>query len=505
MNTVDTTAHSITLAFALITLATAIVLFALPIPKFVKEKNFEKIIFKEKKVFYIVSYICLLASMILFAVQFYTNPENIDYIENTLESHVDGLHSFMIYGGAVLLSLGIFAVAVLFVQYFYFNLKEPKEKKKLFWTLIGSAVLCAIFLIVFIEGNAPYLRYPLANRIYIGSSGIRLVTVNLGYNWRPVPTGDSWGFNVAIYAFCILGGGITVFLIDSYKMKILYGEKGLLTNVFLIGFPTGIIGCRIWYVIGNWERDGFNKNPLRIFAINEGGLAIMGASLGVICGVAYLLVLKYKMKKAPYTKMNYLTVIDVCVASMLFAQCIGRWGNFFNNEVHGNLVDQSSWNWLPVFIKNNMHFSSSDSNGKAYSITSALSLMNSGKIYVPLFLIEGITNTIGFFAIEHGIRLGFKKLALPRESENKKWYNNVFHFLGCDGACLGWYFIWYGATRAILEPKRFSGYNMGNNNQWSYYSAFGMMGIGVLIIILFAVWQYYRDHGKLVLKVKEED
>ena len=504
MNTVNNTTHSITLAFALITLATAIILFCLPIHKYVKERNFEKVIFKEKKIFYIFSYISLLVSMILFAIQFYTNVENIDYIENTLGTHVDLLHSFMIYGGAVLSSLSLFALIVLFVQYFYFDLREPKEKKKLFWILIGSAFVFAVFFIIYIEGNAPYLRYPLANRIYIGSSGIRLVTVNLGYNWSPIPSNDSWGFSIAFYAFCILGGGVIVFLIDSYKMKILYGEKGLLTNVFLIGFPTGIIGCRIWYVIGNWERDGFNKNPLRIFAINEGGLAIMGASLGVICGVAYLLILKYKMKKPPYTKINYLTVIDICVASMLFAQCIGRWGNFFNNEVHGNLVDQSAWDWLPTFIKNNMHFSSSDTNGKVYSVTDALSLINSGKIYVPLFFVEGIINAIGYFALELGIRIGFKKLSVSK-SGSSKWYNNGFHFLGCDGACLGWYFVWYGLTRAILEPKRFSGYNMGNNNQWSYYSAFGMIGIGVLIIILLAVWQYFRDHGKLILKVKDEE
>ncbi len=504
MNIVDNTTHSITLAFALIALATAIVLFYVPIYKYVKERNFEKVIFKEKKIFYIFSYIALLISMILFAIQFYTNVENIDFIENDLGTRVDLLHSFMIYGGAVLTSLSLFAVVVLFIQYFYFDLRESKEKKKLFWTLIGSAFVFVIFFIITIEGNAPYLRYPLANRIYIGSSGIRLVTVNLGYNWSPIPSSDSWGFSIAFYAFCILGGGVIVFLIDSYKTKILYDEKGLLTNVFLIGFPTGIIGCRIWYVIGNWERDGFNKNPLRIFAINEGGLAIMGASLGVICGVAYLLILKYKMKKPPYTKMNYLTVIDICVASMLFAQCIGRWGNFFNNEVHGNLVDQSTCNWLPTFIKNNMHFSSSDTNGKAYSITNALSLINSGKIYLPLFLIEGITNAIGYFALELGIRIGFKKLSISKDGTSK-WYNYVFHFLGCDGTCLGWYFIWYGLTRAILEPMRFSGYNMGNNNQWSYYSAFVMIGIGVLIIVLFAIWQYFRDHGKLILKVKDEE
>ncbi len=498
------TVHSVTLAFALILLLSAIVIYFMPFKKYVNNKNFETIIFKEKKIFYISSYICLLISMILFVVQFYTNIYNTSYINDTLKTSVDVLHSFMIYGGVIVLSILLFGVVSLFIQYFYFDKRAPKEKRKLFWFLIGGAILSAIFFVIFVEGNAPYLRYPLANRVYIGSSGIRLVTANLGYNWSPSPKStDAWGFEIAFYAFCLLGGGIVVFLIDSYKLKIMYGERGLLTTVFLIGFPTGVVGCRLWYVIGNWERDGFNKNPAKIFAINDGGLAIMGASLAIVVCIIYLLIIKYKLKKSPYTKMNYLTVIDICVASILLAQCIGRWGNFFNNEVHGELVDQSLWNWLPLLIKNNMHFSSSDSVGKVSSVENAIALMNNGKIYVPLFLVEGIINAIGYFVLECGIRLGFKKLSVSKDG-NRKWYNYIFYFLGCEGSCLGWYFVWYGSTRAILEPLRNSNFNMGMNNQWSYYSAFGMIGIGVLIVILFAIWQYYRDHGKLILKVKED-
>jgi hypothetical protein len=38
------------------------------------------------------------------------------------------------------------------------------------------------------EGNAPYLRYPFVNRIYFGSSGIKLVTSYTGYDWAQAPT-----------------------------------------------------------------------------------------------------------------------------------------------------------------------------------------------------------------------------------------------------------------------------------------------------------------------------
>ncbi len=497
----NNTLHSILLAFALITLATALVLYYIPLNKYFKEKKFDKFFLLKNKVFYIGSYVFLLISLILFDAQFYTNVENVEYINETLKTSVDVLHYFMIYGGSILVSVSTFSFVSLFIHYFYIDNRKPIEKRKYFWTLIGLGVFTFVSAFIFIEGNAPYLRYPLANRIYIGSSGLKLVTVNLGYNWSPLPTSDAWGFNIAFYAFCLLGGGVVVFLIDSYKMRILYGERGLLTNVFLIGFPTGVVGCRLWYVIGNWERDGFNKNPAKIFAINDGGLAIMGASLAVVVCIIYLLILKYKIKREPYTKMNYLEVIDICVISILFAQAIGRWGNFFNNEVHGNYVSQANWNWLPLFIKNNMHFSSAELTGKASNLNDSIALLNSGKIFVPLFLVEGVINTIGYFILELGIRIGLKKVAYKN---NKKGFRKVLYYLSCDGACSGYYFVWYGATRAILEPLRSSSFNMGMDNNWSYYSSFGMIGIGVLLIIFFAVWQYFRDHGKLIIKVKEE-
>lgn len=497
----DNSTHSILLAFALITFATAFVLYFIPFNKYFKNKDFSKFFLLKDKVFYILSYVCLLASFILFDVQFYTNVENITFITETLKTSLDVGHAFMIYGGSVFLSLGLFAVVSLFIQYFYFFENVPVKKKKVLYLLLGASLFTVISFVIFVEGNAPYLRYPLANRIYFGSSGVKLVTINLGYNWSPIPSGDSFGFNVAFYALCLLGGGIVVFLIDSYKLRVIYGQRGLLTNVFLIGFPTGVVGCRLWYVIGNWERDGFNKDPLKIFAINDGGLAIMGASLAIIVCIIYLLVIKYKLKKDPYTKMNYLMVFDLCIISILFAQALGRWGNFFNNEVHGNYVSEDGWNWLPLLIKNNMHFSSNDSEGRAYSLEGAMNILHSGKIFVPLFLVEGIINTVGYFVLEYGIRIGFKKLV---EKHGKKGFFSFPYFISCDGACGGWYFIWYGATRAVLEPLRSTSFNMGLDNNWSFYSSFAMIGVGVLLIIFFSIWQHFRDKGKFILKVKEE-
>lgn len=499
----DNVTHSVTLAFAIISFVCAFLAYFFPARKYFKAKEHKCFFLLENKKLYILALGLLIISFILFDIQFYTNSANIDYITNILGSNVDALHYVLIYGGSVLLACAIYALVSIFINYFVFDLRAPKEKRKMFWLMIGIGAFTILSFVLFEEGSAPYLRYPLCNRIYFGSSGVKLVTVYTGYNWSPIPTGDSWGFSIAFYALCLLGGGLVVLAIDSYQLKIMYGEKGLLSTVFLIGFPTGIVGCRLWYVIGNWTRDGFDKDPWKILRIDDGGLAIMGASLAIVVCIIYLLIIKYKVKKPPYNHMDYLTVIDICVASILLAQCIGRWGNFFNNEVHGELVSESNFMWIPSLVRNNMHFSSQSTAGKVYTDENAVSLINSGKIFLPLFLIEGIINFVGYFAIGFGVRIGLKKLAINKNG-TRKWYNYIPYFMSSKGACSGWYFIWYGATRAIIEPLRNSSYNMGNDNMWSVNSAYWMIGIGAFLLIVFFVWQVMRDHGKWILEVKED-
>ena len=495
--------YSVCLAFAIVLLLGAIGLYYYPAYFTFKNKKIDIALLKSKKLFFILSFVCLLFSFILFDLQFYLNPFNANYIIDSLKTSVDGLHYFLIFGGSVLLAITVYVFASFVIYYFFFhNDIKPENVRKTFWMMALVFVLLILSFMMFAEGNAPYLRYPFVNRIYFGSSGIKLVTSYTGYDWAPAPTNDAFGFEIAFYALCILSGALVALDVASYLLKKLYGENGLLSTVFLIGFPTGIVGCRLWYVIGNWTRDGFDKDPMKIFRVSDGGLAIMGASLAVVVCVIYLLIIKYQQKKYPYTKINYLVLLDIAIPTIILAQAIGRWGNFFNNEVHGEAFEGNIiyWNWLPTFIKNNMHFSNAH---RVFNDTAALELLHNSTIYPPLFFVEGITNIIGFLVMEFLFRVVFHNLWHQKDG-SQKWYNYFFEGLTCEGSNLGYYLIWYGATRAILEPLRDSNFNMGNDNMWSVYSAYGMIGIGLLIIILLIVWQFKRDHGKWIMQVKEE-
>ncbi|MBX3085742.1 MAG: prolipoprotein diacylglyceryl transferase [Anaerolineae bacterium] len=94
----------------------------------------------------------------------------------------------------------------------------------------------------------------------------------------------------------------------------------------------GLIGARLYHVLtpspSMWinGQNPYVVEPLRIFAIWEGGLGIYGAIVGGALGI-YLYARRHDQ---PLLKW-----IDMVVPGLAFAQAIGRWGNFVNHELYG--------------------------------------------------------------------------------------------------------------------------------------------------------------------------
>ena len=84
-----------------------------------------------------------------------------------------------------------------------------------------------------------------------------------------------------------------------------------------------------------------------------------------------------------------LTAVDCIVPNILIAQAIGRWGNFFNQEVYGKCVDR--WNWLPDFLENRFIFQVTNDGYTKIPLCDTADQM-----VVPLCFIESILNVIGF-------------------------------------------------------------------------------------------------------------
>ena len=123
---------------------------------------------------------------------------------------------------------------------------------------------------------------------------------------------------------------IAIFVAASivyYEMK----KQGVtgddFTDLFFNTVLFGIIGARIYYVLFNLSY--YLENPIEMFEIWNGGLAIHGA---LIAGIIYVYLFCRKKK------LNTLKILDMIVVGVIIGQSIGRWGNFFNSEAHGGIT-----------------------------------------------------------------------------------------------------------------------------------------------------------------------
>ena len=201
-------------------------------------------------------------------------------------------------------------------------------------------------------------------------------------------------------AVCILLGlmlGVYLAVKEAPRKKILQDD---IMDFILIAFPLSIIGARIYYVAFSWS--DYKDNILSVFAIWNGGIAIYG---GLITGAIILYFF------TQYRFIKTLDFLDVVVPSVMLAQAIGRWGNFFNQEAYGKAVD--SLNYLPGFIRDQMYID--------------------GAYRQPTFLFESLWNLLGFVVI----------CILRRRPKLLK-----------QGEITAFYLIWYGCGRLLIEGLR---------------------------------------------------
>ncbi|NLO75491.1 MAG: prolipoprotein diacylglyceryl transferase [Clostridia bacterium] len=133
-----------------------------------------------------------------------------------------------------------------------------------------------------------------------------------------------------LIAVAILLGTFLV-LREAEKLKL---NLDHVLNIILFGISAAFIGARLYYVIFQWSQ--YSRNPLEIFAVWHGGLAIHGGLLGGFL-VGYLLLRKYRI--------NVWQAFDIAAPSIILGQAIGRWGNFFNQEAYGYEVDPADLPW----------------------------------------------------------------------------------------------------------------------------------------------------------------
>ena len=150
----------------------------------------------------------------------------------------------------------------------------------------------------------------------------------------PSPTQGVWELGplpIRAYALCIVAGIVAAVLITEKRWVARGGAPGDVLDIAVWAVPFGIVGGRLYHVISS-PRAYFGEggDPMRAFAIWEGGLGIWGAiALG---GVGAWIACRRRGIPLP-------AFADALAPGLLVAQAIGRLGNWFNNELYGGPTD----------------------------------------------------------------------------------------------------------------------------------------------------------------------
>ncbi|MDJ1113721.1 prolipoprotein diacylglyceryl transferase [Microbacterium dauci] len=211
---------------------------------------------------------------------------------------------------------------------------------------------------------------------------------------------------IHFYALCILLGIVVATLWTNRRLTARGAEPWVVIDIALIAVPLAIIGARIFHVV---THPGFyfgeDKDFWAIFRIWEGGIAIFGALIGGAIG-AWL--------GCKWTGIRFWSFADALAPGLLLAQALGRFGNWFNQELYGLPTD------LPWGLE-------IDYPNAAWPAGLA-----EGTLFHPTFLYEVIWNVMGVCVLV--------------------WAGRRFSLQW--GRLFGLYLAWYSAGRIVWESIR---------------------------------------------------
>jgi prolipoprotein diacylglyceryl transferase len=249
---------------------------------------------------------------------------------------------------------------------------------------------------------------------------------------------DLWagGPRIHFYALCIIAGIIIATLLTNHRLTKRGAEPWVVIDIALLAVPLAIIAARIYHVLTHWNfYFGEGANPLSALYIWEGGIAIYGALIGGAFG-AWL--------GCRWTGIRFWTFADALAPGLLLAQAIGRFGNWFNQELFGQPTD------VPWGLE-------IDSTNPAFPPGLA-----EGTLFHPTFLYEVLWNGLGVIVL--------------------LWAGRAFRLQW--GRLFALYLVWYSAGRIVWESIRIdpSEIILGiRTNVWA--AIFGVL-LGVVLFFL---------------------
>ncbi len=254
--------------------------------------------------------------------------------------------------------------------------------------------------------------------------------------------GEIAGFQIHWYGLLIAIGIIAAYLIVKYLVR-KYDLKIDLDILLIYLVIGGIVGGRLYYVFYAWPF--YQNNLLDIFKVWQGGMALHGDLIGGAIGLA-IFSWQYKIK--------FFKLADIIVPAVALAQAIGRWGNYFNQELFGSPTNLP-WGIPIVEIL----------RPEAYK---------NSQYFHPVFLYESIVNFFIFATLFLLHKFSLKKFRLPR------------------GFIFTLYIFLYSSLRFALEFLRQDYSPLVGNWRWFQLMSFVAVLISGIVLAAFAVKMYKK-------------
>ena len=220
--------------------------------------------------------------------------------------------------------------------------------------------------------------------------------------------------NQPVYWYGILiAAGILLGIVYFFKRIKAFGiDPDRSFDVLLWGILFSVAGARLYYVIFSWSE--YKDNPISVFYIRNGGLAIYGAIITAV--ISGFILCKIR-------KVRFLPFIDLVAGSLFLGQAVGRWGNFTNVEAFGSNTT-APWGMTSRSI-------SAYLMANAEALTAIGVKIDPSTPVHPTFLYESLWCLAGFAFIA--------------------WFTNRRRF---DGQLILIYLGWYGLGRFFIEGLR---------------------------------------------------
>ncbi|MDY6054423.1 prolipoprotein diacylglyceryl transferase [Micrococcus sp.] len=264
----------------------------------------------------------------------------------------------------------------------------------------------------------------------------------------PAPIWD--GFQIGpvkihAYALCIIAGIVLALWLSERRWRERGGPEGRVLDIAIWAIVFGFVGGRLYHVFTSPDRyfgpnyDG-TGDPVKILHVWNGGLGIWGAvALGAVG--AWIACRRYGLRLTAFA--------DVVAPGLLLAQAVGRWGNWFNQELFGG----------PTTLPWGLRVDSTHPNFPAGYPADTL--------FHPAFLYECLWNLLGvalLLLLDHRLRLR-------------------------HGMMIWSYVAWYTAGRVWIEMLRIDDAQMvtvlgmtARLNVWTSVLLF-LVAVGFLVAI----------------------